>query len=221
MKKIAFTLFAALFVFALQAQAQVRVGVRAGLNMATWGGDAVENFSSMIETSEAFRTEMNPSFHAGAYVNVPLSEVVSLEPGLFYSGKGLRMSQSYFSNNLLKPQATITDNAHYIEMPVLVRVNLGPGFQLFAGPQVSYLAQNEIRAEAGLLGASYGYDWKVDAGLRKFDFGVTGGIGYAFTNGLNMQAGYEWGLTSLDEGRSNVDAYNRVIKVSMGYTFGR
>ena len=221
MKKTAIILFAALFIFALQAQAQVRGGVRAGLNMATWGGDAVGSFSDMMNATGYMKSEMRPGLHAGAYLRVPLNNVVSLEPGLYYSGKGMQITQTFETNSIIKPRATINNNSHYIEMPVLLRFNVGPGFQVYAGPQLSYLVENRVRAEAGILGLSYEHEWKVDPGLRKADFGITGGLGYEFAGGINLQAGYEYGLSSLDEGKSNVDAYNRVIKVSLGYTFGR
>ncbi|AHM63601.1 hypothetical protein D770_26790 [Flammeovirgaceae bacterium 311] len=221
MKKIALTLFAALFIFTLQTEAQVRGGIRAGANGATWGGDAVGSFTDMMNTTGVMKTEMNPGFHAGAYLQVPVSQTVSFEPGVYYSQKGMQVSQTFETNSFFKPQATVTNTSHYIEMPVLMRVHLGPGFQVYAGPQLSYLVDNQVRAEAGVLGLSYEQNWSVDPGLRKADFGVTGGIGYEFAQGLNLQAGYEWGLSSLDEGKSNFDAYNRVIKLSVGYTFGR
>ena len=221
MKKTAFILIAALSVFALQAQAQVRGGVRAGFNAATWGGDAVESFSEMMGNAGAMEINMKPGFHVGAYVQLPLTNGLSLEPGVYYSQKGVEVSQTFMSSSFIKPRATITDNAHYVEMPVLLRAHLGPGFQIYAGPQVGYLVENRIRAEAGLFGASYEYNTSADPGLRKFDFGLAGGLGYEFAGGVNLQAGYEYGLSTLDEGRSNVDAYNRVIKVSLGYTFGK
>lgn len=221
MKKFAFILITSLCLFALQAQAQVRGGIRAGYNSATWGGDAVSSFSELMENAGAVEVRMKPGFHAGAYLQLPLGNVVSLEPGIYYSQKGTEITQTFLNNSWIKPRATVTNNAHYIEMPVLMRLHLGPGFQLYAGPQVGYLMQNKIKAEAGILGASYEYNTEFDPGLRKFDFGLAGGIGYEFAPGINLQAGYEYGLSSLDKGSSNVEAYNRVIKVSLGYTFGK
>jgi hypothetical protein len=48
--------------------------------------------------------------------------------------------------------------------------------------------------------------------------GVTGGLGYKFQNGFNLQAAYDHGLRRLDA-RNNFDTYNRVVKVSLGYEF--
>lgn len=219
MKKFAFVLLATVFFFGVQAQAQLRGGVRIGVNAATWGGDAVESFSEILETTGAMEINMKPGLHVGAYLQLPITSSFSLEPGIYYSSKGAEVTQTFFSNSFIKPKATITDHAHYVEVPVLLRAHLGPGFQLYAGPQLAYLIENSITAEAGVLGASYEYNTKAEAGLRKFDFGVTGGLGYEFAGGINLQAGYEWGLSTLDEGRSNVDAFNRVVKVSLGYTF--
>jgi hypothetical protein len=221
MKKTALLLFAALFVLALQSQAQVRGGIRAGLNMSTWGGDAVESFSDMLNTTGVMRTQMLPSFRGGAYLQVPLSNSLSLEPGLYYSGKGMQVNQTFSTNSFIKPQVNLVNRSHYIELPVVLRVHMGPGLHVYGGPQVSYLVDNQVKAEAGAFGLSYEQAWSADPGLRKVDFGLTGGLGYEFAGGFNLQAGYEWGLSSLDEGRSNVDAFNRVVKLSLGYTFGK
>lgn len=221
MKKSAFIILTALLIFSLQAQGQIRAGIRAGVNAATWGGDAVASFSEIMESSGAMEMQLKPDFHVGAYLRLPLSNALSLEPGIYYSGKGAQVSQTFFSNSLIQPKATITNNSHYVEVPLLLRLHMGPGFQLYAGPQVGYLVDNRIKAEAGVFGASYEYNTQADPGFRKFDFGLAGGLGYEFAGGVNLQAGYEWGLSTLDEGNSNIDAYNRVVKVSLGYTFGR
>ena len=53
------------------------------------------------------------------------------------------------------------------------------------------------------------------AQFNRWDAGVTGGIGYQFSNGMNISASYDMGLTKIDANR-NVNAYNRGIKIGIG-----
>lgn len=203
----------------VQAQ-NVSVGLKAGLNVASWRGDAVSSFTDAFEESGAITQEYLPGFHVGGFVQLPLGQGVSLEPGLYYSQKGTRLSQRLVTDDFLKVKAELTDRTHYIEMPLLLNLTTAGGFQLYGGPQLAYLVKNEVDLNAGLFGLSMGQEFDYDPGLRSFDFGLLAGLGYEFTNGVRLGAAYEHGLSSLDEGRKNVDAYNQAVKVSLGYRFG-
>ncbi len=206
----------------ISAQAQVKFGVRAGLNASSWQGEAVQSLQNAAGLSNGIAsTKMRPSFHAGVYANIPFGEYFALEPGLFYSQKGYIMNGTFASNSFefLNAKATVTDQAHYIDLPVLAKVYLSKGFHVYAGPQLSYLVDNQIKTEAGVFGFSVlNRSFKANNGFQKLDVGIAGGLGYRFENGLNLQAGYDYGLRTIDE-RGNFDSYNRVIKVSLGYEF--
>jgi hypothetical protein len=109
-------------------------------------------------------------------------------------------------------------NSHYIDLPVVVKGNFG-GLQVFAGPQVSYLAKADLRTSAGILGFNV-LNKTMDATeqLNKWDAGITGGLGYQFKNGFNLTASYDHGLSKADANQ-NFDAYNRAIKVGAGFKF--
>ena len=219
MKKL--TLLLGLFLaFLIQAQAQkIGGGIKAGVNTTTWGGDAVQSFSEALNSTGSLKTKLKTGYHVGGFLNIPVSPSFSLEPGLYYSTKGMTVEQTFNTNSFLKVRADITNESHYLDLPVLAKVELGRGFQLVAGPQVSYLVANKVRGEAGILGFSLEQDFDWNTGLREFDFGLTGGLGYQFVNGVLLNVVYDHGLTSLDAGKSNFDVYNRVVKFSLGYRF--
>ncbi|HQW85252.1 MAG TPA: outer membrane beta-barrel protein, partial [Ferruginibacter sp.] len=103
--------------------------------------------------------------------------------------------------------------------PLLLKVNVAKGLQVYAGPQVSYLVRSTLNAKLGVLGISiFNKGIGITDRFNKVDLGITGGIGYQFDNGINLQAGYDYGLTKLDK-NNNYAAYNRVIKISLGYSF--
>ncbi|WP_017733482.1 porin family protein [Nafulsella turpanensis] len=204
----------------LQAQAQqISGGIKAGLNVSGWDGDVGQVLGDMLGEASILPGTIKQGYHVGGFLSIPMGQHFILEPGLYYSTKGIEASYTYEANNFLKVKATVTDDAHYIDLPLLAKVRLGNGFQLYAGPQLSYLVANKIRGEAGIMGFSYEQEINWDSGFRKLDFGLTGGLGYQFANGVQLSAGYDHGLSSLDAGKSNIDVYNRVAKFSVGYTF--
>lgn len=206
----------------LVGSAGVRFGIRAGLNVADVSGDAVQSLMSVADyTQGAVTRQMRPSFHAGFYATLPLGASFAIEPGLSYSEKGtvLRGTVPVPALDFLNTKVTGTARLSYIDLPVLAKVFITPGFYLFAGPQVSFLVSGKARAEAGALGfTAYKQDFDIKSQLRTVDFAAAGGLGYQFSSGLGLSAGYDYGLTSLDSG-NRFDAQNRVIKASINYSF--
>lgn len=220
MKKIVYTTIGILMFFAASVQAQnVNAGIKAGVNLADWGGDAKQSFSDVLELSSIAETQMKTGYHVGGYLSIPVGNRLVIEPALLYSTKGMKVVQTLVGNSIFNVKAEITDDAHYLDLPVVAKVFIADGFHLYGGPQLSYLISNKLEAEAGVFGFSLGEDFKLDRGLRKFDIGLAAGLGYQFQNGINLGAGYDYGLTSLDEGAGNFDVFNRVLKFSVGYTF--
>lgn len=220
MKKFTFLLGIMLAcLFQVQAQ-KISGGIKAGMNATTWGGDAIQSVQESVGINSGLSLgSIKTGFHVGGFLSIPINERFLIEPGLYYSTKGVNVEQTLTQSNFLKLKANITNEAHYIDLPVLAKVTIGQGFQVFAGPQVSYLAANKVRAEAGLFGLSFEEDFDWNQGIRKFDFALTGGVGYQFINGVQLNVAYDHGLTSLDEGKSNFDVYNRAVKFSVGYRF--
>lgn len=200
----------------------VRFGIRAGLNVADWSGDAVQSVQQLLDfTDGAVTREQRPGFHAGAYVSLPLGPRFTVEPGIQYSEKGMTVSGKLPIEQLdfLNAKATATARMGYIDVPVLLKGYLTRGLYLYAGPQASYLATSKVRVTAGALGFNaYRQDFDVRQYFRELDFSVTGGAGYQFGNGLGLSAGYDYGLSSLDK-NNRFDAQNRVVKASLNYTF--
>ncbi len=100
-------------------------------------------------------------------------------------------------------------------MPVLAKASFS-GLQVFAGPQISYLADAKLRTTAGALGFNI-LDETIDAKsqFNQWDVALTGGVGYQFANGFNIRATYDHGLMKVDNGQ-NLDTYNRAFKLGIG-----
>ncbi len=183
MRKI-LTLF---FLIGIAASAQAQFGVRAGFSST--------NFSDT-------NFDARSGFHGGAYYTFDLG-LMMVEPGIQYSQKGYKGMEEV----TLLP---VDEKLGYIDIPVLLRVELIPAVNLFAGPQFSFLASSEY-VKGGQTSDSS------DA-TRGYDVGGVFGAQAKLPLGFNVQASYDLGFTSLNY--YNFDVKNRVFKISAGYTFG-
>src|SRR5688500_2493748 len=171
------------------AQVNISGGIRAGISHAGMHGDAVKNLDKLLDFADGMITTGNRTgFFAGTYATIPVTDMISLEPALYYSQKGyeLKGALNVKGMEFLNANAKAQLQSHYVDMPVLLKANIS-GLQLFAGPQVSYLLQADLRTTAGVLGFNL-LNSKMDATqqFNRWDVGVTGGIGYQFANGINV-----------------------------------
>jgi hypothetical protein len=228
MKRILLAAFIAITFFAVEGRAQhIQLGVRAGGTAATWQGDAIDNANSVINLAniyvhdQALTPAPRAGFHAGVYASIPVGQRVEIEPGVFYSQKGSQVSGQFSSEkyDFVNLRATLTNKLNYIDVPVLARVYVTDGLHFFAGPQVSFLVSNKLNTRLQVAGFSLlNRDWNLDPGYQKIDVAASAGMGYKFENGFNLTAGYDHGLNRLTN-MENLRAYNRAVKVSVGYEF--
>lgn len=175
------------------ANAQSGFGIRGGANFFNFGGEDVS------ENDYTNRT----GFHAGIYASISGGGPIALEPGVFYSVKGTQNDDGFNSRAILD----------YVDVPVLVRLKLGEGFNIFGGPQVSFLTKSKVEGDLGDSTVSFNTD-----SVKETDAGLVFGLGYHLPKGLNLQGSYDYGMTPIFK-NTEADVYNRGFKVSLGYTF--
>ncbi len=209
------------FSFVAGAQNKIQYNIAAGAGIYNLSGEAVNSLSDIIDaTNGIINNASRTGFFAGGGVTVPVNEHIAIAPGIYYTQKGYSLKGDFSVNGsgFLGANARTTLTSHYIDVPVLAKYQAG-GFQIFAGPQASFLVNAGLRTKAGALGITL-FDRNIDATeqFSKFDFGVTGGIGYQLPGGLTIFGLYDHGLTKVDANR-NADTYNRGFKVGLGFQF--
>ena len=219
-RKLFFSIISILMINTLHAQ--VTYGIRSGVNYATWKGDDIQIIQDLVDKTDGYIvTKGRTGLHIGGYVHIPISEVFAFEPGLEYSKKGYSLKGDFQIPVLkyLNINARAQVQSHYIDIPLVLRANVYKGLNVFAGPQVSYLVRSTLNAKLDVFGITlFNRGVGITERFNKVDMGLTGGIGYQFDNGLNLQAGYDYGLSKLDK-NDNYAAYNCVVKVSVGFSF--
>ena len=192
MKKILITVvFAALAIAG--ANAQVKFGVRAGLNHTD---QAAKEYDIKQETVPRI------SFHVGALLEYAFNDVVLMDAGLTYSNQGY---------NTKIGDGKVID--HTLNLPVWFKYDFA-GFRPKAGLYAGYILSQQLKGN--------GNSRTVDSdSYNHFDYGIGLGAEYNLpNNGLFFEASYNSGLANL---KKNGDAKNyennRVIQLGIGYKF--
>ena len=203
------------------AQQPPVIGIRGGISSAGMRGAAVENLKNVLDYAQGMvSTKNRTGMFIGAYTALPISETFTVEPAIYYTQKGYEMQGDlkFKVAEFLGINTKMGLNSQYIDMPLVLKGNFN-GFQVFAGPQISYLLNANMKAAAGVFGVNL-ISKKIDVTdqFNRWDAGITGGIGYKFSNGFNVTAAYDHGLSRADAGQ-NLNSYNRSVKVGIGIDF--
>ena len=203
------------------AQLTPSFGINAGLSSSGMRGESVDNLKNLLDFSNGkIKTLNRTGFYAGGYASFPLDKMISIEPGIYYSQKGyeLKGGISVKGAEFLNANAKAQLQSNYIDLPLLLKINVN-GFQVFAGPQFSYLLNADLKTSAGVLGFNLLKN-TLDATsqFNRWDMAVTGGLGFKFTNGIYISAAYDYGLSKVDANK-NISSYNRAVKIGLGINF--
>ena len=203
-KKILTTLSLLGFISLSNAQESSTTGARFGVK----GG---VNFTNLY-VDDVDDTNMLTSFNAGVFVELPITQGVAIVPELNYSRKG-----SEVQNTILTETYKSKFKLSYLEMPVLLKLNLVPNFNLHAGPYVAYLlnAKTDVVDENGDRVESFEYDTD---DFNKLDFGLSAGLGFDFNN-FGIGARYNYGLSEIDKDNNANGAKNSAFNLYVALKF--
>lgn len=168
---------------AQDANVNTEFGVKGGFNM-----------SNLISDGENEPNDENIlyGFNAGVYATLPISDFVAIQPEILFTTKG---SELEYNNAFATGNAKFRLN--YIEVPLLVRVNVTKNFNVHAGAYASYLVSSKLTGEG-----DFQFDQDVDTeDLNKFDAGLSAGVGVDF-NPISIGLRYNYGLTTVGKERT-------------------
>ena len=207
MKKLvpiaAIAALAALLVLPRPAEAGVRFGLKAGVNMAKPTGADAQDPLATLKTKTGFQ--------GGIFLAFDLGRVVGLQCEVLYTMKGatyVALDDSY------------TDKlyADYIEIPLLLKIRIPtPVVQpfVFAGPSVGFKLQEKLE--------SNGQEVPLDENLLKNNdygaiFGAGGNLGRTFMIDVRYSLGLQKVVSTI-EGEVDPDFKNGVWSASIGIAF--
>lgn len=199
-----------LFAMALTANAQFKVGVRAGFNASTiMGGLDIDGIEKNYK----------PGFHAGIAVQYMFTGEMGpgIESGLYYSAQGVKIKSK--SGNTYKN----TYNPSYLQLPVAFVYKIGIGTDLYLVPSLgvygAYGLGGKVKTDILNL-AETKVDFFDDDTYKRFDFGGTAGLNVQYS-GFTIGVGYDYGFLKINQHSVDGidDSRNGNVKVSLGYFF--
>ena len=184
--------------------AQVKIGVKGGLNMAVLSGTV----------------NMNPTFKPG--LNVGLiselkeSERVAIQAELYFSMMGAKIDYEPFASGETKT------SLNYLSVPVVGKIYLSKFFNLQLGPEVGILLSARDKGE--IDGDEVNEDLK--SIFKKTDVGISFGIGIEPTENFQITSRINYGVADISLASKTIaggiqrpNLNNRAIQISLGYFF--
>ena len=147
------------------------------------------NFSNLL-SKDADKTKILAGFNAGVFLKMPVSRFFAVQPELYYTTKGAEVT---YNNLLLDGTARFTYN--YIEVPLLLVVNITDNFNVHLGPYAAIMISGKVKNESNIN--LFNYEENIDTqDYNRLDAGLTAGLGVDF--GLfGMGVRYNYGLTKV------------------------
>ena len=185
-------------------------------NEAEFGVKGGFNISNMY-TENADDENVLYGFNAGVYATFPMSDLISIQPELYYTTKG---SELKYNNSFIEGNTKL--RLDYIQLPVMVKFNVGEHFNIHVGPYGAFMVGAKVKSENDL--GIFEVDEKLDTDdFEKFEFGVAAGVEFAF-DPLTVGLRYDYGLTTVGKEQdfmgSNFtfpDAKNSLLNVYLTY----
>ena len=185
--------------------------VQAQEKTASFGFKGGLNFSNLY-TDNVDDNNVLTGFNAGLYAKFPISNNIAIQPEISYTTKGAEL---VYNNAFV--QGTAKFNVNYIEVPVLLVMNITDNFNVHVGPYAGYMVSGKTtnKSDSG----SYNFEDKIDVDdYNRFDAGLAGGVGIDL-DVVNFGVRYNYGLTKIAKDNSDFtssDAKNSVLSAYIG-----
>ncbi|AZA85210.1 PorT family protein [Chryseobacterium lactis] len=200
----------------------IRFGIKAGGN------------SAYISEQKFGINSQKIGFHAGVFVNIPISKQFSFQPEVLYNQMGARDVVSSMdvptATGRIKTEVQDKLTMNYISVPLMVQMRPFEKFYIEAGPEFSYFINGKEKGEttvtttaSGVTNTtktSHSQDINKDD-INKFNFGLGLGLGYDITPNIGINARYVNSLTNINKERAaGENPYNnRVFQLGLNYKF--
>ena len=194
----------------LFAQSPIKFGIDAGVNLSNSSLDAGD-----------LDKKAKVGFQVGVVVEYELTPDFFLQSGLSFTTKG-----SKIEDKSLGVTQSLSINQMYLQLPVYaaykievtpttkIVFNAGPYLAYGIGGKISW--KNQVIGGDAIISGTTKYDTFGDDWLKRFDFGLGGGVGVEFSQ-IVVGLKYELGLSNINRSES---AYrNRNASLTVGYRF--
>lgn len=192
------------FIGNAQEKMKPRIGVKGGVNFST------------LYTENSDNSKMLTGFNVGLFAKLPVTKNIALQPEFYYTTKGSEVTY----NNLFA-NGTARFNVNYLEVPLLLMMNITQNFNVHVGPYAGYMVSGKATNKSNVT--LFDYENVLNTSdYNRFDAGLAAGVGID-VGALNLGARYSYGLTKVGKERSFFgttytfpDASNSVMNFYIG-----
>ncbi len=208
MKKLLFVLVAFVFFCTSDLFAQVRIGVKGGVNYGT--------VTQEIETDLVKRI-FGPQ--AGLVVYSSLDNPLFVQSGVLYSVKGAKMD-GLEDEDLGDLDVKVTYN--FVEVPLNIGFQIPVGGSVKVSPYVGGFAGYAISGKLKMGGVTFDiFDLddleEEGADPKRFDYGANAGLGLHFNDRVIFSAQYSHGLANIGDPDGKVQT--RTLSAGLSFLF--
>lgn len=205
----------------------VHWGIKGGSNIANFRADFPNQKSLM-------------GYYAGGLLEYRLNDKWAIQPEILYSLQGNTYAVTWnpTPTGAMSVSYEQTNQLHYINLPVLAKYALLPKWKLEAGVLWGYQVNGETEVTVTDATGSHTYTsnppvlfQSYHLGMieephtlsnerRRSDWAWVVGSSYAFHSGVFVQVRYQYGLQTMEKNDlQDVEVYNNVWQIGLGYTF--
>lgn len=181
-----------------------RIGLKGGVNFTN------------LYTDDADKEKMLFGFNAGLFAKLPITSFIAIQPELYFITKGAEVT---YNNPFVQGAARFRYN--YLELPILVVVNVNENFNLQAGPYAAFMLSGDVKNQSSTSLFDFEKNINTDD-YNRFEFGLCAGAGIDI-GAIGLGARYSYGINKVGKESTYLgtttytfpDAHNGVISLFM------
>ncbi|WP_010134020.1 porin family protein [Ochrovirga pacifica] len=197
MNKHLFLLVFVFLIFNNKVKAQntdMTIGFKAGTNYSSYTPKYI------ISGIEGVRYDRKFGFYLGGFVNFEISDDFKIQPELIFAVQGAKFVNEnieLIDTNGFSSRVDFESNINEstIIIPIVAKYFVSESFYLEGGPQFGYIINRKENITKDPFEDISGTPTEpMDFDYDKFDFGLTFGVGYNFSEKISLNTRYFFGL---------------------------
>lgn len=188
----------------MDSREKLSFGLKAGLN-----------YSNVYDSKNSeFKADGKVGLAGGLFVGIPIGKYIGIQPEVLLSQRGFKSDNSILGNTYSLKRTTT-----YLDIPLMLALKPSEFITIVAGPQYSFLVQQNDSYDNGTTTVDQQTDYKND-NVRKNTLCFTGGLDINLKHiVLGGRAGWDI-LNNAGDGSSNTPRYkNMWYQATIGYRF--
>ena len=166
MKKTLFAVAALILMASTITAQEIHIGLKAGIN-----------YSNIYDSqNKEYSADGKVGFAAGGFLNIPLGNMLGIQPEILFSQKGFQATSSVLGSDV-----TLKRTTNYIDLPIFLAIKPSEMLTILVGPQYSYLISQKDIFTNPISDVIVNQDFNTD-NIRRNTLCLVGGVDINLSN---------------------------------------